>query len=823
MQSREPRDADLPPRLDRVLRQHAQEPACRASRRALVRHFVAPQPASRGLFREGLTSATRRQTRAPVTHWRRRAAIYSSTSGVEAFPTATTAGEGAPGALCVFVRTDYNGGHMVRARRPTKAAPVAQPPPAPRHDPPFGVIDLDAGELFENASDIMLINDRDGRIVMANRAARDFAGYSLEDAARGVYLRDVLTAADSEVAMLLTQRALDGLPFPEVYEREAVLRDGSQRVLELRSNVLQLPDSRRLLQTVGRDITDKKEAAAFQAGLLQASQALLNAQSAEQLWHTICEEASRFLQVESVYLWLPQGDELVGCAAVGRAAAEFQGRRYALHDALLEAFGQTPGVAILNDFQHSPLADEAGLAAGVQSVLVVPLRRATRVVGLLVFADYDNANHFTAAMGDRAMIFGAQITVAIESALARQGEEEEGRVSAALLHVARVIRESLEEKEVLPQIAHSAREVLECDWTLVALWDTTKEAFRITTIEGWSGDAAEELKSLDLGRGTLPLIEQLLAHETVEIQEPRGRVGLWERWGVGSLLGVPMLRAGRVVGVLVVGHRERRGPFPARQRRIAEGVAAQAAVAVENARLVEALRRANRLKSEFLGMMSHELRTPMNAILGYAGLMRDGAMGPIGAEQVEALDRMLLNGRALLDLINMTLDVNRLEAGRIPLECSAFTISELLDELRHEFAMAAAEGVAVSWPEVADLPPLHTDRSKLKLVVRNLIDNALKFTARGSVVITVSAHSDRLQLSVRDTGVGIPPESLSSVFEMFQQLNGAASSARGGVGLGLYLVRRYAELLGGAVTVESVPGVGSTFTVDVPRILPGGG
>src|SRR5262249_14955878 len=155
------------------------------------------------------------------------------------------------------------------------------------------------------------------------------------------------------------------------------------------------------------------------------------------------------------------------------------------------------------------------------------------------------------------------------------------------------------------------------------------------------------------------------------------------------------------------------------------GIAAQAAVAVQNSRLIEDLRRANALKSEFLGTMSHELRTPLSAILGYTELMREGAMGSVGDEQVDALDRILANGRALLELISMTIDANRLEAGRIAVEPSEFTFDALIDELRGEFAVRAAElAVQVQWPAPSAELALRTDRGKLKVILRNLIDNA---------------------------------------------------------------------------------------------------
>ncbi|MFQ5668414.1 MAG: PAS domain S-box protein, partial [Candidatus Binatia bacterium] len=185
----------------------------------------------------------------------------------------------------------------------------------------------DFSDLFEDANDIIVVNDRDGRLVAGNRAAREFGGYTPEDVERGIYLRDVLPSPDYEAALLLTQRALDGLPVPEVYERTVVWRDGSRRVLQLRSNVLRRSGSAPLLQTIGRDITEQKEAAAFQNSLLQVSEALLTAQSVDELGRVICEQARRVLDVDGAYLWLRRGDALVGTAAAGTGAHPVCGRR----------------------------------------------------------------------------------------------------------------------------------------------------------------------------------------------------------------------------------------------------------------------------------------------------------------------------------------------------------------------------------------------------------------------------------------------------------------------------------------------------------------
>jgi PAS domain S-box-containing protein len=676
-------------------------------------------------------------------------------------------------------------------------------------------------DLFEQAIDIVLLNDRDGRIVAANRAAREFGGYSEADVQQGVYLRDVLPAADCEAAMLLTQRALDGELIPEVYEREAVLHDGNRRLLELRSNVLRRPGQPPLLQTIGRDITEKREAEAFQGSLLQVSQALLTAQRLDELGRVICEEASRVLSVDGAYLWLRDGEDLVGCAAAGRMAKAFIGMRRPVADSLIGQIYRSPDVLIVNDFPHS-LYNAQAPGLGVQAMLAVPLHRTDIPVGVLVFTDNTNPRRFTAALRTRALIFGAQTTVAIESALAREREEEEGRISAALLHVTRAIRELLDAGDVLREIARSTRAELQCDWTLVTLRDPASGVMRVATSAGMGPEIADELRLIEVQPADAEELRGLLEHRSVEVREPTAAAApLYRRWGISSYLAAPMIRANHLSGAIVVGFRSRRGPFSVRERLITEGIAAQAAAAVDNARLVEDLRRANDLKSEFLGTMSHELRTPLNAILGYAQLLRDGIMGPIASEQAEALDRVVINGYGLLDLINTTLDVNRLEAGRVTIHPSVFTLEQLLEEVRNEFGVRVPANVMLTWPAHVDLPPLCTDHGKLKAVVRNLVDNALKFTPGGRVTVGVRAvrERERVRLSVQDTGVGIPAHAIPSIFEMFQQVDGVQSASRTGVGLGLYVVRRYVELLGGKITVESEPGVGSTFTVDIPSSL----
>jgi len=281
---------------------------------------------------------------------------------------------------------------------------------------------------------------------------------------------------------------------------------------------------------------------------------------------------------------------------------------------------------------------------------------------------------------------------------------------------------------------------------------------------------------------------------------------------------VALRRGTTLIGIHSACYRGRTEPFSAQQERIARGIAQLASLALENARLVEELNRASRVKSDFLATMSHELRTPLNAIVGYTSLLIDGAYGRMEDEQVQVLRRLDKSACELLELINSTLDVSRLEAGRMPMDIRDVSVSELLHEVDAETrGWREKPGLEFVWDVPARLPRLRTDPLKLKVILKNLIGNAVKFTDHGSVRVG-ARRVDRgvVEFSVEDTGIGIDPSARSVIFEPFRQGDSSDSRRHGGVGLGLYVVRRLVDTLGGDLALESDLGRGSTFRVSVP-------
>ena len=225
---------------------------------------------------------------------------------------------------------------------------------------------------------------------------------------------------------------------------------------------------------------------------------------------------------------------------------------------------------------------------------------------------------------------------------------------------------------------------------------------------------------------------------------------------------------------------------------------------------------ASRLKSDFLSIVSHELRTPLISIIGYNDLLIDGIAGKLTEEQIDALKKIDNNAKKLLELINAMLDLSQLDAKSV--ELKEIKVSDLLEEVESETKSLQVEsGLNFIWKIEKDLPLIRADPARLKVVLKSLISNAVKFTEKGSMIVDAHRKYDGVEVSVSDTGIGIAPEDLPVIFEPFRQIESPLTRQHGGVGLGLYVVKRLVELLGGTIKVDSGKGVGSTFRVWIPK------
>lgn len=232
----------------------------------------------------------------------------------------------------------------------------------------------------------------------------------------------------------------------------------------------------------------------------------------------------------------------------------------------------------------------------------------------------------------------------------------------------------------------------------------------------------------------------------------------------------------------------------------------------------EQLRDVSELKSRFLSYMSHEFRTPLGSILSITRLLEDGMDGPLNAEQLKQVRFVSASTRELSEMVDDLLDLAKIEAGRVTISPGWFDLMDLFAALRGMFRpLTDASRTTLIFEDPPVLPMLYTDDKKLAQILRNFISNALKFTVQGEVRVSARMESDHeIRFAVQDTGLGIPGELHNNLFEDFSQIDSPLQKRLRGTGLGLSLCKRFAELLGGRVGVESTPGVGSLFFVIIP-------
>jgi len=296
--------------------------------------------------------------------------------------------------------------------------------------------------------------------------------------------------------------------------------------------------------------------------------------------------------------------------------------------------------------------------------------------------------------------------------------------------------------------------------------------------------------------------------------------------GYRSLLAVPLLLDQRIMGGLAVWRREP-GPFDPAVVNVLQAFATQSVLAIQNARLFRELdaksrelEAASRHKSAFLANMSHELRTPLNAILGFNEMILGDIYGDVPADLRVPLADIQSSGRHLLRLINNVLDLSKIEAGHMELTLGDYSAQDTVASVRTSLrALADDKGLEFVATVSEDIPVAYGDGGRVMQCLMNLAGNALKFTRQGRVAISVERHGHVLVYRVADTGIGMTPDRIESVFAEFRQGDAAITSEFGGTGLGLSISKKFVEMHGGRIWVESEPGKGSTFSFSIPLRL----
>lgn len=354
-----------------------------------------------------------------------------------------------------------------------------------------------------------------------------------------------------------------------------------------------------------------------------------------------------------------------------------------------------------------------------------------------------------------------------------------------------------------------------------------RESGELEPIACWNIDEQEWKAATATGGG----LSRMLAENNAPVMvrnaqtDPRSLASQFlQREGLVSYLRVPLTAKGEVLGVLTFFTKEEH-EFTGDEVEFLTMLAGQAAIAIHNSQLHEQTRqqaaeleKALNIKREFLSVMSHELRTPLNVIVGNAGMLRDRLLGEIEPRQERSLAKIMKQSTELLGMINSILEATRIEASGSKAHVQEVSLTALLDDLRLGYDAPLEKELTLVWSYPSDLPVIRTDDEKLKIVLHNLINNAIKFTPRGTVTVSARSLSEKqaVEFKVADTGIGISKQSLSTIFEMFRQADSSETRRHGGVGLGLYIVKQFAQLLEGRVEVKSEPGKGSTFTVSIP-------